>query len=123
MMNDELKNNDKLTEFLLYKSPTGDIKVDVLLRNETIWLPQKKIAQLFDVNIPAISKHLKNIFESGELNEKVVVSILEIPTQHGAIKEKTQNVKTNFYNLDAIIAVGYRVNSQRATQFRIWAQY
>ena len=120
-MNDELKNNDKLTEFLLYKSPTGDIKVDVLLRNETIWLPQKKIAQLFDVNIPAISKHLKNIFESGELNEKVVVSILEIPTQHGAIKEKTQNVKTNFYNLDAIIAVGYRVNSQRATQFRIWA--
>ena len=121
MMNDELKNNDKLTEFLLYKSPTGDIKVDVLLRNETIWLPQKKIAQLFDVNIPAISKHLKNIFESGELNEKVVVSILEIPTQHGAIKEKTQNVKTNFYNLDAIIAVGYRVNSQRATQFRIWA--
>ena len=97
------------------------MKVDVLLQNETIWLPQKKIAQLFDVNVPAISKHLKNIFNSGELDEKVVVSILEIPTQHGAIIGKIQNIKTRFYNLDAIIALGYRVNSNRATQFRIWA--
>ncbi len=108
-------------EFLLYKSSNGDVKVDVLLQNETIWMPQKKIAELFDVNVPAVSKHLKKNFESGELDEKVVVSILEIPTQHGAIKEKIQNVKTKFYNLDAIIAVGYRVNSKRATQFRIWA--
>ena len=120
-MNYELKNNDQLAEFLLYKSPNGDIKVDVLLRNETIWLPQKKIAQLFDVQRPAITKHLKNIFESGELDEKVVCSILELTTQHGAISDKTQNKPTKFYNLDAIIAVGYRVNSQRATQFRIWA--
>jgi len=117
----ELSKYNPTTEFLLYKTSNGDIKVDVLLQNETIWMPQKKIAELFDVNVPAISKHLKNIFESEELNEEVVVSILEIPTQHGAIKEKTQTNKTKFYNLDAIIAVGYRVNSKRATQFRIWA--
>ena len=108
-------------EFLLYKTDNGDIKIDVLLQNETIWLPQKKIAALFDVNVPAISKHLKNIFDSGELDEKVVVSILEITTQHGAISDKTQSNPTKHYNLDAIIAVGYRVNSKRATQFRIWA--
>jgi hypothetical protein len=108
-------------EFLLYKTDNGDIKVDVLLQNETIWMPQSKIAELFNVNVPAISKHLKNIFESGELDEKVVVSILEITTQHGAIIDKTQTKPTKFYNLDAIIAVGYRVNSKRATQFRIWA--
>lgn len=117
----ELSKYNPNREFLLYKTPNGDIKVDVLLQNETIWMPQKKIAELFDVNVPAISKHLKNIFNSEELDEKVVVSILEIPTQHGAIKEKTQANKTKFYNLDAIIAVGYRVNSKRATQFRIWA--
>ncbi len=108
-------------EFLLYKTSNGDVKVDVLLQNETIWMPQKKIAELFDVNVPAVSKHLKNIFESNELDETVVVSILETTTQHGAIKEKTQSKQTKFYNLDAIIAVGYRVNSNRATQFRIWA--
>ena len=108
-------------EFLLYKTDSGEVKVDVLLQNKTIWMPQKSIAELFDVNVPAVSKHLKNIFDSGELDEKVVVSILEIPTQHGAIKGKVQNIKTRFYNLDVIIAVGYRVNSKRATQFRIWA--
>jgi len=108
-------------EFLLYKSANGDVKVDVLLQNETIWMPQKKIAELFDVQRPAITKHLKNIFDSGELNKDVVCSILELTTQHGAIKGKTQTKPTKFYNLDAIIAVGYRVNSNRATQFRIWA--
>ncbi len=108
-------------EFLLYKTPNGDVKVDVLLQNETIWMPQKKIADLFDVQRPAITKHLKNIFKSNELDEKVVCSILELTTQHGAITNKTQSNPTKFYNLDAIIAVGYRVNSKRATQFRIWA--
>ena len=108
-------------QFLLYKTDKGDVKVDVLLQNETIWLPQNKIAELFDVQRPAITKHLKNIFESGELDEKVVCSILELTTQHGAIADKTQTKPTKFYNLDAIIAVGYRVNSKRATQFRIWA--
>lgn len=108
-------------QFLLYKTDKDDVKVDVLLQNETIWLPQNKIAELFDVQRPAITKHLKNIFESGELDEKVVCSILELTTQHGAIADKTQTKPTKFYNLDAIIAVGYRVNSKRATQFRVWA--
>ena len=119
--NMDLSKYSPTTEFLLYKSPNGDIKVDVLLQNETIWMPQRKIADLFGVNVPAISKHLNNIFHSGELDQKVVVSILEIPTHHGAIKGKTQVSKVKYYNLDAIIAVGYRVNSKRATQFRIWA--
>jgi hypothetical protein len=117
----DLSKYNPNSQFLLYKTDKGDIKVDVLLQNETIWMPQSKIAELFEVKIPAISKHLKNIFESGELNEKGVVSILEITTPHGAIANKTQTKPTNFYNLDAIIAVGYRVNSNRATQFRIWA--
>ena len=106
------------SEFLLYKTSNGDIKVDVLLQNETIWMPQKKIAELFDVQVPAISKHLKNIFESGELLKDATVSILEIVQN-----ENGRDVKRNteFYNLDAIIAIGYRVNSKRATQFRIWA--
>jgi len=108
-------------EFLLYQSDSGDIKVDVLLQNESIWLPQNKIAELFEVQRPAITKHLKNIFDSGELDEKVVCSILELTTPHGAIADKTQSKQTKFYNLDAIIAVGYRINSKRATQFRIWA--
>jgi hypothetical protein len=117
----DLSKYNPNTNFLLYKTPNGDVKVDVLIQNKTIWMPQKKIAELFDVQRPAITKHLRNIFDSEELDEKVVCSILELPTQHGAITGKTQNVKTKFYNLDAIIAVGYRVNSKRATQFRIWA--
>ncbi len=84
-------------------------------------LTQKKIAELFEVNIPAISKHLKNIFETGELDEKVVVSILENTTEHGAIEGKTQTKSVKYYNLKAITAVGYRVNSHRATEFRKWA--
>ena len=108
-------------DFLLYKSDSGDIKVDVMLQNESIWLPQNKIAELFEVKRPAITKHLNNIFDSGELDEKVVCSILELTTPHGAIADKTQSKPTKFYNLDAIIAVGYRINSKRATQFRIWA--
>ena len=111
----------ELTEFLLYTAPNGEVKVEAFLHNEDIWLTQKRMAELFGVGIPAVSKHLQNIFENGELDEKVVVSILEIPTQHGAIKGKTQNVKTKMYNLDAILSVGYRVNSMQATQFRIWA--
>jgi hypothetical protein len=110
------------TNFLLYKTDNGDVKVDVLLNNKTIWMPQKNIAELFGVGVPAISKHLKNIFESGELSEKVVVSILEITTQHGALADKQQTKETKFYNLDAIIAVGYRVNSHRATRMQDWVE-
>lgn len=108
-------------EFLLYKTDNGDIKVDVLLQNETIWLTQQKIADLFGVQRPAVTKHLKNIFATGELKEEVVSSILEHTTQHGAIEGKTQEIKVKYYNLDAIISVGYRVNSTQATAFRIWA--
>ncbi len=117
----DLSKYNPNSQFLLYKTDKGDVKVDVLLQNETIWMPQNKIAELFEVQRPAITKHLKNIFESGELNEKVVCSILELTTPHGALAEKKQKTPTKFYNLDAIIAVGYRVNSNRATQFRIWA--
>ncbi|WP_027398433.1 RhuM family protein [Anaerovorax odorimutans] len=105
-------------QFLMYDV---DEKVEVLVQDETIWATQKTIAQLFDVGVPAISKHLKNIFQSGELDEKVVVSILENTTQHGAMEGKTQTNSVKYYNLDAIISIGYRVNSQKATKFRIWA--
>ena len=108
-------------KFLIYRAAEGDVSVNAIIKDETIWLTQKAMAELFGVNVPAISKHLKNIFIEGELDEKVVISKMEITTTHGAIKGKTQSAETNFYNLDAIISVGYRVNSRRATQFRIWA--
>ena len=111
------------SEIILYKTDDGVIKIDTVFLDETIWLNQAQMAELFDVKIPSISKHLKNIFENGELDEKVVVSILENTTQHGAIEGKTQKKQVKYYNLDAIIAVGYRVNSKRATQFRIWATH
>lgn len=103
------------SEIIFYTSPTGETKIEVFFKDETVWLTQDKIALLFDVQRPAITKHLKNIFESGELIEKSVSSILE----HTAVDKK--KYFTKFYNLDAIIAVGYRINSQKATQFRIWA--
>ncbi|ORU92411.1 MAG: cell filamentation protein Fic [Cycloclasticus sp. symbiont of Poecilosclerida sp. N] len=112
---------NELTEFLLYSNGNNDIRVETYLYDETLWLPQVQIAQLFGVQVPAISKHLKNIFETEELDEKVVVSILENTTQHGAIAGKTQKTSIKYYNLDAILSVGYRVNSNKATQFRIWA--
>lgn len=111
-------NNMNEIEFLMYEA---DEKIEVIVKDETIWATQKAIAGLFDVGVPAISKHLKNIFESGELDEKVVVSILENTTQHGAIQGKTQTKDVKYYNLDAIISVGYRVNSIKATKFRVWA--
>ena len=117
----QLTVKDEMTEFLLYTSPTGEIKVEVFLHKENIWLTQNRISELFGVQRPAITKHLKNIFESEELSEKEVCSILEHTTKHGAIKGKNQIQTVKVYNLDAIIAVGYRVNSKRATQFRIWA--
>ncbi len=116
-----LSLQDQTTEFLLYTTPTGEVKVEVLLSGETLWLTQKRMAELFGVGVPAISKHLKNIFESNELQEEVVVSILENTTEHGAVAGLTQTQKVKYYNLDAVISVGYRVNSAQATQFRIWA--
>jgi hypothetical protein len=102
-------------QFLLYTAPDGAVKVDVFIQQETVWLTQKALAELFGVKVPAINKHLKNIFDSGELVENSVVSILETTAADG------KNYSTRYYNLDAIIAVGYRVNSYQATQFRIWA--
>ena len=110
-----------MQEIILYNDANGKVKIEVLIQNETLWLPQAKIAELFGVQRPAVSKHLKNIFDTGELREEVVSSILEHTTPHGAIAGKTQESKIKFYNLDAIISVGYRVNSAQATQFRIWA--
>lgn len=107
--------------FLMYTIEDCDVAVNVVIKDETIWLSQKGMAELFDVQVPAISRHLKNIFKSGELNENMVVSKMETTTQHGAIEGKFQTNETKFYNLDAIISVGYRVNSRRATHFRIWA--
>ncbi len=106
---------DQTTEFLLYTAPNGAIKVEVLLADETIWLTQKRMAELFGVGVPAISKHLKNIFESNELDPDSVISILETTAEDG------KKYQTQYYNLDAVISVGYRVNSAQATQFRIWA--
>ena len=120
-MTNHLSLNDRTTEFLLYTTPGGQIKVEVLLNNETLWLTQERMAELFGVQRPAITKHLKNIFEGHELQEEVVCSILEHTTQHGAIEGKTQTSRVKYYNLDAVISVGYRVNSTQATQFRIWA--
>lgn len=116
-----LSLQDQTTEFLLYTAPNGQIKVEVLLGNETLWLTQKRMAELFGVGVPAISKHLKNIFDSGELQEELVISILETTTEHGAVAGLTQTQQVKYYNLDAVISVGYRVNSAQATQFRIWA--
>lgn len=110
-----------MSEILLYKTGNDEVKVEILLKNENLWLTQAKMAELFDVQKAAISKHLKNIFKSGELDEKVVVSKTETTTPHGAIAGKEQSRLTNIYNLDAIIAVGYRINSKKATMFRIWA--
>ena len=110
-----LSIQDELTNFLLYTAPNGNISVEAILHNETIWLSQAQMAQVFDVQVPNISKHIKSIFESHELEEHSVVSILETTAQDGKV------YSVRYYNLDAIIAVGYRVSSMRATQFRMWA--
>lgn len=108
----------KESNIILYETEDGKINVDVILKDETIWLTQKSMAELFDVEQPAIAKHLSNIYNEKELIKKSTYSKMELVR-----KEGNRNVKRNieFYNLDAIIAVGYRVNSKKATQFRIWA--
>ena len=106
---------DNSNQFILYTAPDGAVKVEVFYKDETVWLTQKALAELFGVKVPGINKHLKNVFESGELVEDSAISILETTAADG------KNYQTRYYNLDAIIAVGYRVNSYQATQFRIWA--
>ena len=117
----EIRNST--AEFLIFQLEGKEDGIQVVYKDETIWGTQKAIAELFDVGVPAISKHLKNIFESGELQMEVVVSKMEITTEHGAIEGKKQTKEVSLYNLDAIISIGYRVNSIRATQFRQWCTY
>ena len=109
---------DKELQFLIYNTPEENVSVNAVIKDETIWLTQRAMAELFDVGVPAISKHLANIYAEGELNENSTVSKMEIVQQEGS-----RSIKRNmdFYNLDAIISVGYRVNSRKATNFRIWA--
>lgn len=110
--------NNNLTPFFLYPLPNNEGEVSALIKEDTIWLTQKSMAHLFGVNLPAISKHLKNIFEEGELEINSTVSKMEIVQNEGGREVKRS---IDFYNLDAIISVGYRVSSQKATRFRQWA--
>ena len=109
---------DNQFKFLIYRTAEENVSVDALVKDETIWLTQKGMAELFGVDVPAISKHLSNIYDEGELTKDSTISKMEIVQQEGTRAVKRAQ---NFYNLDAIISVGYRVNSRRATQFRIWA--
>ena len=113
-----MTNTPQPNDIIFYNTPTGDVKIEVIFNDETFWLTQKRMAELFGVEVPAISKHLANIFDTGELEKEATVSILETVQREGG---KNVKRKLEFYSLDAIIAVGYRVNSFQATQFRIWA--
>jgi hypothetical protein len=120
MSKNELTNfNDNQGEFLIYTLPDGNSQIQVKLINESIWLPQAQIASLFGVQVPDISKHIKNIYETGELSKNTTVSKMETVVNRGFRGEVNEEI--DFYNLDMIISVGYRVNSSRATQFRQWA--
>ncbi len=109
------------SELIIYQNPDGNIKIDVRLEEETVWLTQDQMATLFGKAKSTINEHIKNVFAEGELDEKVVIRKFRITTQHGAIVGKTQEVEVFGYNLDVIISVGYRVKSPQGTQFRIWA--
>jgi len=116
-MSKELNTNN----FLLYTNENGEVKVDVLLKDETIWLTINQMAELFGIDKSGISRHIKNVFETGELQEELVVAKIATTTQHGAMAGKTQTKDVMYFNLDMIISVGYRVNSIRGTHFRMWA--
>ena len=114
----EITERDQLSEFLLYTTPNGDVKVEIIIFNETVWLTQKRMAELFGVDISTINEHLKNIYKTEELDEEATIGKFPIVQMEG-----NRQVKRNVisYNLDAVLSVGYRVNSRQATQFRIWA--
>ncbi len=114
----QLSTRDELTEFLLYTAPNGNVKVEIIFHNETVWLTQKRMAELFGVDTSTINEHLKNIYKSDELEEKATIGKFPIVQSEG---NREVSRELNCYNLDAILAVGYRVNSRQATQFRIWA--
>src|SRR3989338_2004213 len=121
-MNESKDNNNNIipreSDFLLYTTPEGDIKIEVFFQNETVWLTQKRMADLFNVSIATINEHLANIYKTAELSENSTIRNFRIVQKEGG-REVEREI--NFYNLDAIISVGYRVNSTQATHFRIWA--
>ena len=110
-----MKKNSQQSQIIIYQTEDGQAKIDVQFEGDNAWLSQKLMAELFDITIPTVNEHLKNIFETGELVENSVIRKFRITASDG------KNYNTNFYNLDAIISVGYRINSKRATQFRQWA--
>jgi len=112
---------DEQEQIVIYEAKDGQTHIDVQLKDETIWLSQKQMAELFDKGRTTISEHIQNVFNERELKEKEVCRDFRHTTQHGALKGKTQTSNTKYYNLDVIISVGYRVKSKRGTQFRIWA--
>lgn len=116
-----MTNSPHNSEILIYQNPEGKIKIDVRLEDETVWLTQAQICELFQKSKSTISEHIKNTFEEEELDEKLVVRNFRTTTRHGAIPEKTQEIEVKGYNLDVIISVGYRVKSTQGTKFRIWA--
>ncbi len=118
MSEHEIEIRDELTEFLLYTTPSHGVRVEIVLHDETVWLTQKRLAELFSVKTATINEHLKNIYTSGELTEVATIRKSLIVQKEGG-RDVRREVK--FYNLDAILSVGYRVNSSQATQFRIWA--
>lgn len=116
--NNRIIKQNTFTEFLLYTTPNGKVKVEIFLRDENIWLTQARIAELFGVDRSVVTKHLQNIFKEGELDKKSTSAKIA-QVQNEGQRQVTRDVE--FYNLDAILSVGYRVNSLQATQFRIWA--
>lgn len=109
------------SNIIIYQSEDGITKIETRLEDETVWLTQAQLCDLFQKSKSTISQHIKNIFEEGELDEKVVVRNFRTTTQHGAIVGKTQDIVVNGYSLDVIISVGYRVKSHQGTKFRQWA--
>ncbi len=112
---------EKFSNFVIFQTESGKVNIDVFFQNETLWLTQKMMAKLFEKGRSTITEHLKNIFETGELDEKVVCRDFRHTTEHGAITGKTQTKSVKYYNLKAALSVGYRVNSHRAIEFRKWA--
>ena len=116
-----METNELDNKIIIYQSDDGKTQLDVKLENETVWITQAQMAELFQKDRTVIGRHIRNIFKEGELDEKVVSAKIAHTTQHGAIEGKTQRQEVTIYNLDVVISVGYRVHSVRGTRFRQWA--
>lgn len=116
-----MAEQDKNNQIIIYNTKNGETKIEVQIKDETVWLSQKQMAELFDKDRKTITEHIRNVFKEEELAENLVCRKFQHTTRHGAIKGKTQEQFVKYYNLDVIISVGYRVKSLRVTQFRIWA--